>query len=151
LEISALIVVLISSTCGGQKGEYSIAKIDVGSRRSIEILASYSREVTQSFYYQVRADDEIVVPLSMICAGHDTGTQRFKTVTAKHGDLVGVFEQRYPSEILAMHDFTSNSIWPQSFNLSPLESNQLGERLLKELQAGHNDLNFTMGSGTGCN
>jgi hypothetical protein len=109
-------------------------------------------EVTQSFYYQVRVGDRIIVPICMICAGHDTGKFKFKTIVAKKGDLfslVGVYEQKYPDEILAMHDFSSNTTWP-SGKESPTHLNQLGEELLKELQVEHKEIKLKKGQDSAC-
>ena len=77
-------------------------------------------EVSQSIYYQVKVDQKIVIPLCMICAGHDRGQLKFKTLLAKDGDLVGIFEQKFPQEILAIHDFKSNNSWPR-MKKSPME------------------------------
>lgn len=134
-----------------RKGQYDIAKFEVEPRRSIEILASYDVEVTKSFYYRVRVDGKIVVPISMICAGHDNGQLKFNTLTAKSGELVGIFEQRYPNEILALHDFSSNRTWPEARDKSLGESYQIRDELLEELQREHKDVEFKEGVGTGCN
>ena len=135
------------SSCKDPKGQYLITTLDAGSGRTIEILASEEMEVTQSIYYRVKVNGEIVVPLGMICGGHDTGKLKFETIMAKNGDLVGVFEERYPNDILAMHDFKSSRTWPQFFD----QHGQWGDELLNELQAEHKELKLKKGSGIGCN
>jgi hypothetical protein len=147
LRLGSLFIALGLISCE-YKGEYEIAKFEQGRNWSIEILASYDVEVTQSFYYRVRVDGKVAVPIVMICAGHDTGKLRFSAITAKNGDLVGIFEQKYPNEILALHDFSSNRTWPGSF---VGESNPSGYAFLEELQREHKDIQFKKGEGTGCN
>ena len=88
-------------------GEYGIKNFDLGKGRSIELLASNDAEVSQSFYYQVKVDQKIIVPPFMICVGHDRGQLKFRTILAKDGDLVGIFEQKHPGELLALHDLTT--------------------------------------------
>ncbi|MCA1575777.1 MAG: hypothetical protein LC794_00275 [Acidobacteria bacterium] len=89
LELS--LVILLALSCTGASGEYQITNFDVGKGRSIEILASEDAEVSQSFYYQVRVNQKVVVPLFMICVGHDRGQLKFQTLLAKDGDLVGIY------------------------------------------------------------
>jgi hypothetical protein len=141
-----LLLLLANGSCESRKGEYLISTLDVGSGRSIEILAANEMEVTQSIYYRVKVTGETVVPLFMMCGGYDTGKLRFKTITAKHGDLVGVFEQRYPDDILAVHDFSSNRSWPYGRD----EHGQWGDELLGELQREHEGLKLKLGRGLGC-
>jgi hypothetical protein len=71
-----MLVLLLSFSCTGVSGEYRITNFNLGQGRSIEILASEDAEVSQSFYYQVKLDEKIVVPLFMICVGHDRGQLR---------------------------------------------------------------------------
>lgn len=149
--LSALMIMFISISCGSRSGEYEIVTFDLGQGRSIEILASETLEVTQSFYYRVKVDHKTVVPLYMMCAGHDKGQLKFKTIVAKGGDIVGVFDQKYPNEILVIHDFKSNASWPKtSDDKNATERNQLGEDLLKELQAEHQDIKMRLGQYYAC-
>jgi len=149
--LSVLMIMLVAISCGSASGEYEIVTFDLGQGRSIEILASETLEVTQSFYYRVKVDHKTVVPLYMMCAGHDKGQLKFKTIVAKGGDVVGVFEQKYPNEILAIHDFRSNASWPNtSVDKKARERDQAGEELLKELQAEHQDIKMKLGQYNAC-
>jgi hypothetical protein len=146
-----VLILLVSLSCTGASGQYEITKFDLGKGRSIEILASEDAEVSQSFYYQVRVDEKIVVPLVIICVGHDRGQLMFKTLLAKEGDVVGIFEQKHPEEMLAIHDFKSNATWPglpgpdqeAEFKLS-------GNLLLRDLQAEHQNMQLTLADGRAC-
>jgi hypothetical protein len=147
LSICAL---LISTSCE-QSGEYAIATLDLGKGRSIEILASNRVEVSQGFYYQVKVDGKVVVPMFMLCTGLDNGKLKFKTIAAKGGDLVAIFEQKYPDEILAIHDFKTNVSWPRGFDRNTaMENNKIGEAFFKELQAEHPDIQLHLGQKHGC-
>ena len=95
-------------------------------------------------------DGKIIVPIFRICSGHDSGKLNFRTITAKNGDLVGVFEQRYPNDILALHDFNSNRTWPEARDKSLAEVEQLRSDLLRELQAEHQNLTLQTETGRGC-
>ena len=139
-------------SCGNKKGEYSITRFDLGRGRSIEILASNEMEVTQSFYYRVTVADKTVVPLSLICVGHDTGTLTFRTIAAQNGELVGIFEQRFPDEILAVHDFSSNITWPRPLDYEkPVHRDQIGHELLNKLQVEHTERSLKFARDSGCN
>jgi hypothetical protein len=148
--LSMLISLLVLS-CTDLKGEYGITNVDLGNGRSIEILASNDAEVSQSFYYQVRVDQKIIVSLFMICVGHDHGQLKFQTRLAKDGDLVGIFEQKHPEEMLALHEFKSNATWPGllSDNIST-EYKKSGALLLKELQAEHHNIQLRLADGRAC-
>lgn len=135
-------LLLISASCE-QLGEYQVATLDVGKGRSIEIFATNHVEVSQGILYQVKVDQNIVVSLTLMCTGLDNGKLKFKTLLAKDGDLVGVFEQKYPDEILAIHDFRSNVSWPRG-------SEENGAELFKQLQAEHLNMKLTLGQKHGC-
>ena len=139
-------MLFLSLSCTDLSGEYEIANFDLGKGRSIEILASEDAEVSQSFYYQVKVDRKIIVPLVMICVGHDRGQLKFNTLLAKDGDVVGIFEQKHPQEILAIHDFKLNATWPGllSDNKST-EFRQSGTLLLRELQTEHENIQLAEG------
>ena len=143
LSVLSVLISLLSLSCVDVPGEYEITTFDLGNGRSIEILASENAEVSQSFYYQVKVDQKIVVPLCMICVGHDRNQLKFKTLVAKDGDLVGIFEQKYPQEIMAIHDFKSKATWPA-------EHEQYGAALLSELQAEHQDKQLKLRDGRAC-
>jgi len=144
----SVLILLLCVSCTGVSGEYEITNFDLGKGRSIEILASEDAEVSQSFYYQVKVDQKIVVPLFMVCVGHDRGQLKFKTLVAKDGDLVGIFEQKRPEEMLAIHDFTSNATWPGLLNRS--DQKHSGTLLLKELQAEHQNKQLMLANGRAC-
>jgi hypothetical protein len=150
LGLGALLLILTSLSCGRAEGEYELAKIDLDPHRSIEILASETMEVSQALYCQVSVDGKVVVPIFLICSGHDSGKLKFAAITAKNGELVGVFEQRFPDEILVLHDFSSNQTWPLDRFKSLEASERLKEELLQELQAEHNDLQLKTGFSRGC-
>ena len=143
------LVILVSCTVSG---EYEIETFDLGKGRSIEILASKYMEVSQSFYYQVKVDQKIVIPLFRMCSGHDSGQLKFETLLAKQGDLVGIFEQKYPQEILVIHDFRSNASWPRMLEgyKSQAEYEQYGAALLKELQSEHKNIELKLGQERAC-
>jgi len=140
--LSVALVVLVMLVSCTATGEYEIETFDLGKGHSIEILASEDAEVSQSFYYQVKVGQKIVASLCMICVGHDHGQLKFKTLSASDGDLVGIFEQKFPQEILAIHDFKSNSSWPRQEGS--------GATLLNELQAEHKDIQLTLGHRQAC-
>ena len=96
----SLLVSLLVLSCTDIPGQYEITNFDLGKGRLIELLASNDAEVSQSFYYQVKVDQKIIVPLFMICVGHDRGQLKFGTILAKDGDLVGIFEQKHPRNCL---------------------------------------------------
>lgn len=155
LDISRVILIaalgLISATLAcDSKSEYEIAQIKVSPRWTIDILASSEMEVSQSIYYRVRVDDEVVVPLFRICSGHAGRGQRFNVITAKEGALVGVYEARYPDEILALHDFNSNETWPSAPTRTVDENEKVRQELLDQLQKEHPNLNLRTGRGSGC-
>lgn len=151
MSLPGVLMLLFALSCTDVPGEYEMATFDLGKGRSIEILASHNAEVSQSFYYQVKVDQKIVVPLVMICVGHDHGQLQFKTLVAKDGDLVGIFEQQRPEEMLAIHDFKSNATWPGA--LSPeiqTDFKSSGTLLLRDLQAEHQNLRLTLAAGRAC-
>ena len=151
MPVLGVLMLLASLSCTGVPGQYEIVTFDLEKGRSVEILASHDAEVSQSFYYQVKVGQKIVVPLVMICVGHDRGQLEFKTLVAKDGDLVGIFEQKRPEEMLAIHDFKANATWPGS--LSPdieTDFKLSGTLLLRDLQAEHQTLRLTLADGRAC-
>lgn len=148
--ITSVLLLLGCASCSAS-GEYELETFDLGQHRSIQILASYELEVTQSIYYQVKVDDNIVIPVFMICVGIDRGQLRFGTLLAKGGDLVGIFEKRYPQEILAVHDFKTGASWPRLLSYGSTEEYyRYGEALLKELQAEHQNVKLKLGHELAC-
>jgi hypothetical protein len=152
LQLLSMMVLLVLLVSCSASGEYEIETFDLGNGRSIEILASNDAEVSQSFYYQVKVDGNIVIPLFMMCVGHDRGQLEFRALLAKDGDLVGIFEQKFPEEILAIHDFKANASWPRmpSEYKNPEEHEQYGAALLKDLQAEHQDIQLRLGQKEAC-
>ena len=143
-------LVLISASCE-QRGEYELASLDVGKGRSFQIFATNHVEVSQGILYQVKVDGKVVVPLTLLCTGLDNGKLKFKTIAAKGGDLVAIFEQKYPDEILAIHDFKSNVSWPRGLDdNTPTEKAKIGEAYFKELQAEHPEIQLHLGQKHGC-
>jgi hypothetical protein len=143
-------LVLLSASCE-QRGEYELAILDLGKGRSFQIFATNHVEVSQGILYQVKVDGNVVVPLTLLCTGSDNGKLKFKTISAKGGDLVGIFEQKYPEEILAIHDFKSNVSWPRGFDENtPAEKAKIGEAFFKELQAEHPEIQLYLGQKHGC-
>jgi len=148
--VASVLLLLILVSCSAS-GEYEIVTFDVGQHRSIQILASEYLEVTRSFYYQVKVDEKVVVPLVRMCSGIDSSHLRFKILVAQGGDLVGIFEKRYPQEILAIHNFRTNASWPALLSYgSTDEYYKFGEALLKELQAEHRDVELRLDEGRAC-
>jgi hypothetical protein len=146
-----VLIFLLSLSCTDLSGEYKIKNFDLGKGRSIEILASEDAEVSQSFYYQVKVDQKILVPLFMICVGHDRGQLTFNTLLAKDSDLVGIFEQKHPQELLAIHDFRLNATWPGLLSdNNPPEQKQSGTLLLKLLQVEHQNIQLQLEEGRAC-
>jgi hypothetical protein len=144
-------LVLISGTLACDSvGEYEIAQIKVSPRWTIEILASREVDVFQSIYYRVRVDDEVVVLTSRICSGYANRAHQFQIITAKEGTLVGVYEARYPDEILALHDFNNNETWPAAPTRTRDENEKVRQELLDQLQKEHPNLNLNTGRGSGC-
>src|ERR1051325_8229578 len=92
----SLLVLLGTLSCAPPKGEYLVTTLNVGPGRTIEILASYDVDGGRGIFYRVNANGQKVVPRWLMCVGLDTGKLKFKTITANSGDLVGVFEERYP-------------------------------------------------------
>ena len=70
---------------------------------------------------------------------------------AKDGDIAGIFEQKHPQEMLAIHDFKLNATWPGllSDNKST-EYKQSGTLLLEELQAEHRNIHLQLSEGRAC-
>ena len=148
--ITSVLFLLGFASCSAS-GEYELVTFDLGQQRSIQILASENLEVTQSIYYQVKVDGNIVIPLSMICGGIDRGQLEFGTLLAKRGDLVGIFEKRFPQEILAVHDFKTDASWPRLLSYGSTEAYyKYGEALLKELQAEHQNVKLKLGYKFAC-
>ena len=145
--VLSLFVLLNNLSCAPPKGHYLVTTLNVGPGRTIEILASYDVDGGRGISYRVKLNGQTVAPLGLMCVGIDTDKLNFKTITANNGDLVGVFEQRYPDDILAMHDFKSNRSWPSGYQ----EHGQWGDELLRELQEVHSDRKFQTGNGRGCN
>lgn len=144
-------LVLISSTLScDSKGEYEIAQINVSPRWIIDILASREIEVSQSIYYRVKVDNVVVVPVSRICSGFAGRGEQFKIFTAEAGTVVGVYEARFPNEILALHDFNKNETWPSAPTRTRDESERVRQDLLQRLQKEHPGINFKTGYGSGC-
>jgi len=90
------------------RDEYPVTTFEVGQDKSIVILAATEWELSQPFYYEVRVNGEVVVPKFLICGGKDDGKFKFNVMSAKGGHLVGVFAEKYPREVLALHDFSEN-------------------------------------------
>ena len=148
--VAGVLVVLTLLSCS-VSGEYEIVTFELGRQRSIQILASEYLEVTQSIYYQVKVDGKVVVPLFRMCGGIDRGQLNFKTLLAEGGDLVGIFEKRYPQDILAVHDFKTNATWPALLSYgSTDEYYKFGEALLKKLQAEHQNLDLKLSNDHAC-
>ena len=145
--VLSLLVLFSNLSCALPKGHYLVTTLSVGPGRTIEILASYDIDGGRGIFYRVNVNGETVAPLSLMCVGLDTKKLKFTTITANDGDLVGIFEQRYPDDILAMHDFKSNRSWPYGYQ----EHGQWGDELLRELQEVHSDRKFQTGNGRGCN
>ena len=144
-------MLLVSFSCTDIAGEYEITRFDLGKGRSIEILASEDAEVSQSFYYQVKVDGKTIVPLVMICVGHDRGQLKFNMLAAKDGELIGIFEQKRPQQMLAIHDFKRNATWPGV--LSPdqeADFKMSGGLLLRDLQTEHQNKQLTLADGQAC-
>lgn len=84
----------------------------------------------------------------MICVGHDRGQLEFKTLLAKGGDVVGIFEQKRPEEMLAIHDFNANATWPGLLSQDIQTDFKLSATLhLKDLQAEHQNMQLTLADG----
>lgn len=147
--LAALVLISATLACDNE-GEYEIAQIKVSPRWSIEILASREVDIFQSIYYRVRVDNEVVVPVFRICSGFANRGQQFHIITAKEGTLVGVYEARYPDEILALHDFNKNETWPSAPTRTRDENEKIRQELLDQLQREHPNLNLNTGRGSGC-
>ena len=149
MALAALVLISAIVACDS-KGEYEIAQIKVSPRWTIDILASRELEVSQSIYYRVKVDDVVVVPIFNICNGFAGRGQQFKIFTAEAGTLVGVYEARFPNEILALHDFNKNETWPSAPTRTRDENERVRQDLLQRLQKEHPGINFKTGSGSGC-
>ena len=111
------------------------------------ILAATEWELSQPFYYEVRVNGEVVVPKFLICGGKDDGKFKFNVMSAKGGHLVGVFAEKYPREVLALHDFSENLTWPGALkNESETHNPPTRKRLLDELQRENLDDKLTIGN-----
>ena len=101
--------------------------------------------------FRSKVDEKVVVPLIMICGGIAYSHLEFKTLVANGGDLVGIFEKRYPQDILAVHDFKTNASWPSVLSYdSTDEYYEFGEALLKKLQAEHRNLDLKLDNARAC-
>ena len=148
--VAGVLLLLTVLSCSAS-GEFEIVTFELGQQRSIQILASEYLEVSRSFYYQVKVDEKVVVPLIRICGGIDYAHLEFKTLLANGGELVGIFERRYPQDILAVHDFKTNASWPsvRSYN-STDEYYKYGEALLEKLQTEHRNLDLRLNNARAC-
>lgn len=132
------------------KGEYEIEQLKISPRWTIDILAANDVEASQSIYYRVSVDNKVVVPVFRICGGHAGRGQQFKFIAAKEGTLVGVYEARFPEEILALHDFVKNETWPSAVTSTLEEQEEARQNLLGQLKKEHPNLNLKTGDGAGC-
>ena len=127
-------------------GQYVVTSLGVGQGREIVILADNMYDNGRGFYYQVKVNNQVVVPMSYICAGRDSGSLKFRTLIGKNGNLVGLFEERRPGSILAIHDFSSGETWPRPHYDEPPENRwKIGELLLQELQSEYPDRRLEIG------
>ena len=98
-------------------------------------------------YYEVKNVDKVLVERRFICTQMDTGKHsNFKIITARGGNLVGVFQESRPDSIIVLHDFTSQQTWPAvlSDSESYVETRNRGNALLALLQQEHNELRLKL-------
>jgi hypothetical protein len=83
--------------------------------------------------------------------GHDRAQLKFNTLLAKDGDLVGIFEQKRPEQILALHDFKAKATWPGMLTREQQGAFRMsGGLLLRDLQAEHQNIELRLSSDGAC-
>jgi len=114
---------------------------------SIVVLADIYYDNGRRLYYQVKNGDKVIVDRYFICSQLDTGKHgNFKTITARAGKLVALFQDSRPDSIIALHDFASGQTWPAVLSDSEthVETRNRGTALLVLLQQEHTDLKLKL-------
>jgi hypothetical protein len=114
---------------------------------SIVILEDVYYDNGRRLYYQVKNGEKVVVDRHFICSQLDTDKHsNFKTITAREGNLVAVFQESRPDSIIVLHDFASHQTWPAvlSDSESYVETRNRGNALLALLQQEHTNLKLKL-------
>ena len=111
--------------CGGllvwADGYDTIAVIDCGSGRRIRITVDRSWELSQSMYYSVYVDGEVVTPRTAVdVVGYDENPNdiEFQKSTDRSGQIVGVTFRNSRDDYRIIHDFRTNHSWPRADHIS---------------------------------
>ena len=146
---AVLVVSLLCLSCSLFQRYEVKATIPVGGQgNSIVILADTYYDNGRKLFYQVKNDEKVLVDRAFICSQLDEGVERsgFKIVTARGGNLVGIFQESRPEYILLLHDFTSSHTWPGvlSTSESHVETRNRGNVLLASLRQEHPHLKMKL-------
>jgi hypothetical protein len=136
LSISILVAIIHPdfATCA-RSGYYDVKVIALGEDRAIRIRAQCWWEMNQLVAYEVY-DSGRVVQESFPFGGvtEDPELLRFSTLTAREGDVVGLFEPQMPEVILVLHDFGTGESWPCEWHEGYEAVRERGHRMLDQLK-----------------
>lgn len=142
LHIGAMLVLCaLCISCSWFQRYRVLTTLPVGEQGySIVILEDIYYDNGRRLYYQVKSGEKVIVDRYFICSQVDDGKHsNFKIITARGGNLVGLFQESRPESIIVLHDFSSRRTWPGvlSDSESHVETRDRGNALLASLQQEH--------------
>ena len=145
---ATLILCALFISCSWSHGYRVLTTLPAGGQGySIVILEDVYYDNGRRLYYEVKNGEKVVVDRRFICSQLDTGKHsEFKTITAREGSLVAVFQESRPESIILLHDFASHQTWPAvlSDSESYVETRNRGNALLALLQQEHTNLKLKL-------
>lgn len=133
-----LVLCALCLSCSWFQRYRVLTTLPVGEQgNSIAILEDIYYDNGRRLYYQVKSGEKVIVDRYFICSQLDDGKHsNFKIITARGGNLVGLFQESRPESIIALHDFSSRRTWPAvlSDSESNVETRNRGYALLASLQ-----------------
>lgn len=127
--------------------QYVVTEIPVGDGRTVVISTDSVCEISCSILYEVKVGDETVSSMCRIAYG-DAESLTFKTLFAKGGNLVAIYEETWPERLLLLHDFSTGKGWPRSLpDEYGTDTDGRGVKLLAEMQKEHPERKYLTASG----
>jgi hypothetical protein len=143
-----LIFCALCISCSWLQRYQVLTTLPVGEQGNfIVILGDIYYDNGRLLYYQVNSGKKVIVDRSFICSQLDNGKHSdFKIITARGGNLVGLFQESRPESIIALHDFSSRRTWPAALSDSEsyVETRDRGNALLASLQQEHSNLKLKL-------
>jgi hypothetical protein len=148
LHIGAMLVLCaLCTSCSWFQRYQVLTRLPVGEHgNSIVILQDIYYDNGWRLYYQVKSGGKVIVDCRFICSQDDGKHSNFKIITARGGNLVGLFQESRPESIIALHDFSSGRTWPAvlSDSESYVETHDRGNALLASLQQEYSNVKLKL-------